>query len=84
MSYLSARDMLSGPPNWSPLEAHIGDRCADFMWMYSDDGVEFYKHICTRRYLCMNLQGDAFLYIQGKLEPVGFDYAYAVVTSQRL
>jgi hypothetical protein len=38
-------------PNWARLEKCIGTRCADFMWMYEKDGVEFYKHIGTRRYL---------------------------------
>ena len=67
-------------PNWSPLEQRIGNRCAQFMWMYARDGVEFYKHIATRRYLCLNSQGDVFLCINGDLEPVEFDYAYAIVT----
>ena len=83
MSSLYARDMLPEPPDWRPLEARIGKRCAD-MWMYWADGVEFYKHIRTRRYLCMNSEGAAFLYIQGKLEPVEFAYGYAVVTSPGL
>lgn len=67
-------------PNWAPLEQLIGKGCADFMWMYERDGVEFYKHIDTRRYLCLNSQGEVFLCIEGRLEPVEFDYAYAVVT----
>ena len=67
-------------PNWTPLEQRIGKRCADFMWMYGKDGVEFYKHIGTRRYLCLDSQGGVFLCIQGELKPVEFDYAYAVVT----
>ena len=68
-------------PNWAPLEQRIGKRCADFMWMYEKDGVEFYKHIGTRRYLCLNSQGEVFLYIQRRLEPAEFDHAYAVVTT---
>lgn len=39
--------------------------------MYERDGVEFYKHIDTRRYLCLNSQGEVFLCIEGRLEPVG-------------
>ena len=67
-------------PNWAPLEQRIGSRCAELMWMYTRDGVEFYKHIGTRRYLCLNSHGGVFLYIQGVLQPVEFDYAYAIVT----
>ena len=68
-------------PNWAPLEQRIGNRCAEFMWMYTRDGVEFYKHIGTRRYLCLNSQGEAFLCIQGRLEPAEFEYAYGVVAT---
>jgi hypothetical protein len=68
-------------PNWAPLEQRIGKRCSDFMWMYEKDGVEFYKHIGTRRYLCLNWQGEAFLCIQERLESADFEYAYAVVTT---
>jgi hypothetical protein len=68
-------------PNWAPLKERIGERCADFMWMYAKDGVEYYKHIVTRRYLCLNSSGGVFLCIDGVLEPVEFDYGYAVATS---
>ena len=69
-------------PNWAPLEQRIGKRCAEFMWMYEKDGVESYKHIGTRRYLCLNSQGGVFLRIQGVLRPIEFDYAYAIVTGR--
>ena len=68
-------------PNWAPLKQRIGEQSADFMWMYAKDGVEYYKHIVTRRYLCLNSRGGVFLCIDGVLEPVGFEYAYAVVAS---
>jgi len=39
-------------PNWQPLLARIGSLgCTNFMWMYHKDGLEYYKHIDTRRYL---------------------------------
>ena len=68
-------------PNWAPLEHRIGEGCADFMRMYAKDGVEYYKHIVTRRYLCLNSRGGVFLCIDGVLEPVEFDYGYAAATS---
>ena len=30
--------------------------------MYEKDGVEFYKHIGTRRYLCLNSQGEGTMF----------------------
>ena len=68
-------------PNWAPLKEHIEEGCADFMWMYAKDGVEYYKHIVTRRYLRLNSSGGVFLCIDGVLEPVEFDYGYVVATS---
>jgi hypothetical protein len=68
-------------PNWAPLKERIGERCADFMCMYAKDGVEYYKHIVTRRYLCLNSTGGVFFCIDGVLERVKFDYGYAVATS---
>jgi hypothetical protein len=68
-------------PNWAPLKERIGERCADFMWMYAKDGVEYYKDIATRRYLYLNSSGSVFLCIAGVLERVKFDYGYAVATS---
>jgi hypothetical protein len=38
------------PANWQPLETRIGSRCAEFMWMWRENGVEYYKHVATRRY----------------------------------
>ena len=67
-------------PNWGPLEQRIGNRCVEFMWMYTRHSVEFYKHIGTRQYLWLNSHGGVFLYIQGVLQPVAFEYAYAIVT----
>ena len=42
-------------PNWVPLETKLRETgrpiglCAAFMWMWRDRGIEFYKHIDTRR-----------------------------------
>jgi hypothetical protein len=81
MKTVSLQDIQIEEPNWLPLEQRIGEQCADFMWMYAKDDVEYYKHIVTRRYLCLNSTGGVFLCIDGVLEPVEFQYGYAVATS---
>ncbi len=41
--------------NWTPLTSRLApELCAEFMWMYRDNGVEHYKHIVTRR--CLRLE----------------------------
>ena len=39
-----------------------GAPCAAFMWMYRTDGLEFYKHIDTRRYLILDSDGACYSY----------------------
>ncbi len=49
-----------GAANWMPLETMLRksgrpvNLCASFMWMYRQNGIEFYKHIDTRRYLLLD------------------------------
>ena len=46
--------------NWTPLETMLRDTgrpvslCRSFMWMYQQNGIEYYKHINTRRYLLLD------------------------------
>ena len=53
-------DKELGPPNWTPLETKLRQSgrpvsvCAAFMWMFRQSGIEFYKHIDTRRYLLLD------------------------------
>lgn len=48
-------------PNWKPLEKLIGPSgCEEFMWMWREAGVEFYKHIRTRRYLLLDAAGQCY------------------------
>jgi hypothetical protein len=48
-------------PNWAPLEAVGGpELCGEFMWMMRQSGIEFFKHIRTRRYLLMNSNGGCY------------------------
>ena len=48
-------------PNWEPLENLVGPNgCGDFMWMWREGEVEFYKHIWTRRYLLLDAEGRCY------------------------
>ena len=56
--------------DWTPLERLIGNGCSEFMWMWRQGGVEFYKHINTRRYLLLDTEGCCYRQTAGRLEPV--------------
>ena len=58
--------------------------CAAFMWMYRTNGMEFYKHIDTRRYLILDSNGGCYSYAADGLVRVQFLPAYLWVrdTSQ--
>ena len=60
------------PPNWKPLEIQIGQRCAEFMWMWRQNGLEYYKHIDTRRYLVLDAEGRSYRRRDGDLVVVDF------------
>ena len=49
------------PANWRPLELRIGSRCAEFMWMWRKNGLEYYKHVDTRRYLILDATGRSYV-----------------------
>jgi hypothetical protein len=53
-------EMSLEPINWMPLERRIGRQCAEFMWMCRKDGVEFYKHVETRRYLLLDSESRCY------------------------
>jgi hypothetical protein len=46
--------------NWKPLELLIGSRCGEFMWMWRKNGLEYYKHIDSRRYLILDAEGHCY------------------------
>ena len=49
------------PADWKPLEQLVGpEGCGEFMWMWREEGIEFYKHICTRRYLLLDSEGRCY------------------------
>ena len=57
-------------PNWKPLEELAGPAvCREFMWMWREQGIEFYKHIRTRRYLLLDPDGQCYGRGPGGLEP---------------
>ncbi len=54
-------DKTFEPPNWKPLELLVGpEGCGEFMWMWGEEGIQFYKHICTRRYLMLDSEGRCY------------------------
>ena len=60
------------PVNWKPLELRIGTRCAEFMWMFRENGLEHYKHIDTRRYLILDAKGRSYIRRDGDMVLVNF------------
>ena len=60
------------PANWKPLELRIGTRCAEFMWMFRENGLEHYKHIDTRRYLILDAKGRSYVRRDGYMVRVNF------------
>ena len=64
--------------NWAPLELRLNKDAAiirEFMWMYSDEdnGVEYYKHAATRRYLLLGRDGQCYQQGAPGLVKVEFD-----------
>ena len=54
-------DKTFEPPDWKPLEQLVGpEGCGEFMWMWGEAGIQFYKHICTRRYLLLDSEGRCY------------------------
>ena len=60
------------PANWKPLELRVGNRCAEFMWMFRENGLEHYKHIGTRRYLILDAKGRSYVRRDGETVSVDF------------
>jgi hypothetical protein len=63
-------------PDWTPLENAVGyDVAGDFMWMFEvalEDGrsLQAYKHIDTRRYVHLDPDGEALVYVdRGRYRP---------------
>jgi hypothetical protein len=73
-------------PNWAPLETMLRQTgrlvslCASFMWMYRENGIEFYKHIDSRRYLLLDSQLRCWQHGTHGLELSDFDREFHLVT----
>ncbi len=72
-------------PNWEPLESLVGPSgCGEFMWMWREGKVEFYKHIRTRRYLLLDSAGRCFRRDPNGLEIVDVQAELKRVTGEPL
>jgi hypothetical protein len=68
---------------WKPLEARLPvEECAAFMYMGNEDGLYLYKHIDSRRYLCLDEQGNCFAEdgVTGRYAPADFAAEYRHAT----
>ncbi len=83
-----SHDKELSPPNWRPLETRMRETgrpvslCTGFMWMWTKGGIEFYKHIDTRR--CLLLDSEQRCWRQGEqgLEPADFESEFRRVTER--
>jgi hypothetical protein len=66
------QEMEFEPANWKPLEMRIGERCAEFMWMWRQKDLEYYKHVDTRQYLILDAEGRTYRRRDGDLVVVDF------------
>ena len=57
-------------PDWTPLERLIGNRSCEFMWMWREGAIQFYKHVTTRRYLLLDSGGGCYKQTAMGLEAV--------------
>jgi hypothetical protein len=66
-------------PIWEPLQAAVGPRCREFMWMGKTGKVFLYKHIWTRRYLNLDVDGKAYRFTGEGYEPFPLEEAIKYV-----
>ena len=72
--------------NWTPLETILratgrpASMCASFIWMYRQNGIEYYKHIDTRRYLLLDSELRCWRQGTHGLELSDFDREFRRVT----
>lgn len=71
-------------PNWQPLETKLqAAKCAEFMWMYRLEGVEYYKHIQTRLYLLLTAEGRCLVRTGNGVEEAAFEQEWKRVSGRR-
>lgn len=69
--------------NWKPLEQTLApELCAEFMWMFRENGVEHYKHIVTRRYLRLDQDGRCLAWTAHGLKEVPFEQEWKRVSGR--
>jgi len=69
--------------NWTPLEHQLEpELCAEFMWMLGENGVEYYKHIATRRYLYLDKDGRCLAWTNDGLKEVPFEQEWKRVSGR--
>jgi hypothetical protein len=79
-------------PEWAPLLDLAPDHIDDFMWMFEvelESGLRLhaYKHIETRKYLHLDKEGRAFVYIWPGPDDIGNEdesNSYREVDPQRI
>jgi hypothetical protein len=76
-------------PEWAPLLELAAEHIDDFMWMFEvelESGLRLhaYKHIETRKYLHLDKEGRAFVYIPPKVFREDEPSSYREVDPQRL
>lgn len=73
-------------PDWQPLERAfriVGlpvACCGEFMWMYRQGSLEFYKHVVTRRYMALRQDGACYVLVPDRLVELPFVLVYERVT----
>ena len=69
--------------NWRPLERRLPvDLCAEFMWMFRKDGIEYFKHADTRAYLRLDSLGRCFVQADDGLKEVPFEECWQRVSGR--
>lgn len=69
--------------NWTPLERKLPpELCAEFMWMYRENGVEHFKHIVTRRYLRLDQDSRCLVCTDDGPKEVPFEQEWRRVTGR--
>ena len=75
-----AVELIAG---WRPLERKLPpELCGEFMWMFSENGVEHYKHLVTRRYLRIDGHGRCLAWINDGLKEVPFEQEWKRVSGR--
>jgi hypothetical protein len=71
MTNRSQTSITVGEPNWIPLELIVPSReLGNFMYMGRSGEIHLYKHIDTRRYLNIAVDGTCFRYTSAGYQPV--------------